>query len=103
MRKIFYTIVLISPLLFIGCDEDENNTECNLSTQGTVVDYTGFDGCSVLVKNDTQTFEVINWVDMNFIPQDGMDICFDYTVEDGWASICMMGLIITITDCQVLE
>lgn len=103
MKKIFYTLGLIFPLIFIGCDTEDNNLDCDLTTHGTIVDYTGFDGCGILVQNDTETFEVMNWAELNFVPEDGMEICFDYDLEEAWASICMMGSIISITDCQVLE
>jgi hypothetical protein len=48
-------------------------------------------------------FEVVNWQEMNFIPEEGMEICFEYELEENMSSICMMGYIISITDCQVLE
>tara|TARA_B100000427_G_C15387279_1_gene541653 strand:+ start:337 stop:675 length:339 start_codon:yes stop_codon:yes gene_type:complete len=101
MKKILYTLVFIVPIVFVSCDNDE--MDCDLSTHGTLIDYTGFDGCGVLVQTESETFEVINWEEMNFIPEDGMEICFDYNVEEARASICMMGQMITITDCQVLE
>ena len=103
MKKKLYALGLIIPLVFIGYDEEDGNVECDLTTYGTIVDYTGVDGCGVLVQNDIETFEVLNWAEMNFMPEDGMEICFDYNVEYDWASICMMGSMITITDCQVLE
>ena len=103
MKKIFSTLIIIVPFVFIGCDNDENDPQCEFSNQGTIVDYTGFDGCGILVQTDSETFEVVNWEEMNFIPQDGMEICFEYNVEDAWASICMIGPMISITDCQVLE
>tara|TARA_Y100000746_G_scaffold191711_1_gene171944 strand:- start:221 stop:532 length:312 start_codon:yes stop_codon:yes gene_type:complete len=103
MKKILYTLVFFIPFVFVSCDNDENEIDCDLSTHGTLTEYTGFDGCGVLVQTDSETFEVVNWEEMNFMPEDGMEICFDYYVEEAWASICIMGQMITITDCQVLE
>ena len=103
MTKKLYALGLIIPLVFIGYDEEDGNVECDLTTHGTIVDYTGVDGCGVLVQNDIETFEVLNWAEINFMPEDGMEICFDYNVEYDWPSICMKGSMITITDCQVLE
>jgi uncharacterized lipoprotein NlpE involved in copper resistance len=103
MKKILYTLVIIVPFVFIGCDNYENNPKCKFSNQGAIVDYTGLDGCGVLVQTDSETFEVVNWEEMNFIPKDGMAICFEYDVKDEWVSICMIGTMISITDCQVLE
>ena len=103
MKKKLYALGLIIPLVFIGFDEEDGNVKCDLTTHGTIVDYTDFGGCGVLVQNDNETFEVLNWHEMHFMPEDGMEICFDYNVEYDLASICMMGSMITITDCQVLE
>ena len=103
MKKILYILILFVPFVFIGCNNDQNEIDCDLSTHGILTDYTGFDGCGVLVQTESETFEVINWEEMNFIPEDEMAICFDYNIEDTWASICMMGQMISITDYQVLE
>ena len=101
MKKILYSLALVLPLACIGCDQDD---DCNLMDRGTIVDYTGFDGCGfVIVMEDSSVYEVANWQEVNVIPKDGMDICFDYEVEDFWASICMVGQMISLTDCQVIE
>lgn len=101
MKKMLYSLALVLPLAFIGCEQDD---DCNMMDRGTIVDYTGFDGCGfVIVMEDSSVYEVANWQDVNVIPKDRMDICFDYDVEDFWASICMVGQMISLTDCQVIE
>ncbi len=103
MRKIIYFLVLVLPIVFIRCDLDDEEQNCELITQGVIKDYTGFDGCGFLIVSDSSTFEVLNWDEINFIPKDGMEVCFDYDIELEAVSICMMGQIVWLTDCQVLE
>ena len=103
MKKLIYFLGLVIPIIFISCDSDNEEHNCDLTAQGVVRDYTGFDGCGFLIVSDSLTFQVLNWDEINFIPEDGMEICFDYEVELEESSICMMGEIIWLTDCQILE
>ena len=103
MKKRFYTLVLIIPMALVSFENDDVELECDLSHQGMIVDWTGFDGCGLLIQVDSTMYEVINWSEINFIPQDRMEICFDFDFVEDAASICMAGPIITLTDCQVLE
>ena len=103
MKNIFYILVLIIPMDFVSCDNDDLELECDHSHQGMIVDWTGFDGCGLLIQADSTMYEVMNWSEINFIPQDRMEICFDFDFVEDAASICMVGPIITLTDCQVLE
>ena len=103
MKKLIYFLGLSLPIIFISCDSDDEEHNCDLMAQGMIKDYTGFDGCGFLIISDFLTFEVLNWDENNFIPEDGMEVCFDYEVELEEASICMMGEVIWLTDCKILE
>lgn len=103
MKKIFHTLGLIIPITLVSFGNDDVELECDLSYQGMIVDWTGFDGCGLLIQADSTVYEVINWSEINFIPQDSMEVCFDFDLVEDAASICMVGPIITLTDCQVLE
>ena len=102
MKKLIYFLGLAIPM-FISCDLDDEEHNCDLTAQGVIKDYTGFDGCGLLIISDSLTFEVLNWDEVDFIPEDEMEICFDYEVELEAASICMMVEIIWLTKCQILE
>ena len=103
MKKFIYFLGLAIPIIFISCDSDNEEHNCDLTAQGVIRDYIGFDGCGFLIVNDSLTFEVLNWDEFNLIPEDGMEICFDYEVKLEEASICMMGEIIWLTDYHILE
>ena len=103
MKKLIYFLGLAIPMIFISCDSGDEEHNCDLKAQGVIKDYTGFDGCGFLIVNDSLTFEVLNWNEINLIQEDGMEICFDYEVRLEGASICMMGEIIWLTDYQILE
>ena len=90
-------------MALVSFENDDVELECDLSHQGMIVDWTGFDGCGLLIQADSTMYEVINWSEINFIPQDSMEVCFDFDFVEDAASICMVGPIITLTDCQVLE
>ena len=103
IKKILYTLVLIIPMNLVSCDNDDSELECDLSNQGIIVDWTGLDGCGLLIQADSTTYEVVNWSEMNFIPQDNMKVCFEFDFAEDDASICMVGTIIILTNCQILE
>ena len=103
MKKIVYTLGLIIPMALVSFENNDVKLECDLSNQGMIVDWTGFDGCGLLIQADSTTYEVINWGEINFMPQDSMEVCFNFDFVEDAASICMVGPIITLTNCQVLE
>jgi PKD repeat protein len=69
---------------------------CSLT--GTVVDYTGLDGCGLLIKLDNG--EVLEPVEVvpNFALKNGQRVHLAYTELNDRASICMAGKIVRI-DC----
>jgi PKD repeat protein len=69
---------------------------CSLT--GTVVDYTGLDGCGLVIKLDNG--EVLEPVEIvpNFVLKNGQRVHLAYTELSDRASICMVGKIVRI-DC----
>jgi PKD repeat protein len=69
---------------------------CSLT--GTVVDYTGLDGCGLVIKLDNG--EVLEPVEIvpNFVLKNGQRVHLAYTELSDHASICMVGKIVRI-DC----
>ena len=64
----------------------------------TIEDYTGLDGCGLVVKLTTgEVLEPMNLNDFNITPTDGMKVWVKYHEVAG-ASICMVGPIVEI-DC----
>jgi PKD repeat protein len=69
---------------------------CNLT--GTVVDYTGLDGCGLLIKLDNGEILEPAEIVPNFVLKNGQRVHLAYTELKDRASICMAGKIVRI-DC----
>ncbi|MEN9995089.1 MAG: hypothetical protein RL762_1746 [Bacteroidota bacterium] len=81
-------------LLFASC----NRTSCENAQAATIEDYTGLDGCGLVIKLQSgEVLEPVNLNSFNFTPTDGMKVWVKYH-EVGLASICMVGPIVEI-DC----
>ena len=63
-------------------------------------DYTGLDGCGWVIEADGTVLEPLNLGEFLSDPQDGMDLKVAYQLENGYASICMVGYIVTLTECE---
>jgi hypothetical protein len=91
--KTFFTLIA-SSFLFFAC----NRTSCENAQAATIVDYTGLDGCGLVIKLQSgEVLEPINLNDFNITPTDGMKVWVKYH-EVGMASICMVGPTVEI-DC----
>ncbi|MEY4596988.1 MAG: hypothetical protein RLZZ506_1414 [Bacteroidota bacterium] len=87
-------IVISTSLLIFSC----NRTSCENAQAATIVDYTGLDGCGLVIKlQNGEVLEPINLHDFNITPTDGMKVWIKYH-EVGLASICMVGPTVEI-DC----
>ena len=87
-------IVISTSLLIFSC----NRTSCENAQAATIVDYTGLDGCGLVIKlQNGEVLEPINLHDFNITPSDGMKVWVKYH-EVGLASICMVGPTVQI-DC----
>jgi hypothetical protein len=88
---IFSTFLL---LIFSACDR----TSCENAQAATIEDYTGLDGCGLVIKlQNGEVLEPVNLNDFNITPTDGMKVWVKYH-EVGMMSICMVGPTVEI-DC----
>jgi PKD repeat protein len=80
------------------CDTLFVGTVPYCSLTGTVVDYTGLDGCGLVIELDNgERLEPAEIVP-NFVLKAGQRVRLSYTELRDWASICMVGRIVRI-DC----
>jgi PKD repeat protein len=70
-------------------------SECELT--GTVMDYTGVDGCGYLIKLDNGTILEPVVVDTPFVFRDNQRVRLSYRELTEGASICMIGILAEIT------
>ena len=81
-------------LIFSACDR----TSCENAQAATILDYTGLDGCGLVLKLQSgEVLEPTNLNDFNITPTDGMKVWVKYH-EVGMMSICMVGPTVEI-DC----
>jgi len=93
MKALFYLSFLL--LIFSAC----NRTSCENAQAATIEDYTGLDGCGLVIKlQNGNVLEPVNLNDFNITPTDGMKVWVKYHEVSGMASICMVGPIVEI-DC----
>lgn len=83
---------------FIGaCNSSKNANTMSCATTGVVKDFSGLDGCGLLIElADGSKLEPAEIVD-NFKLKDGQRIAFDYEELSDMMSICMAGRIVRIT------
>ena len=97
MKKFFLPSVIVSitiSLFFVSCDR----TSCENAQAATIEDYTGLDGCGLVIKlQNGDVLEPTNLNDFNITPTDGMKVWVKYH-EVGMMSICMVGPTVEI-DC----
>lgn len=112
MNKIIITLAAI-PLLFTSCIRcpelqpmqpeisdcgTESAFSCPDYEELTIRDYTGLDGCGLVVENSSgEILEVSNLYTYYPSAADGYVIWVQYVYETDWASFCMVGPGITIT------
>ena len=81
-------------LIFSACDR----TSCENAQAATILDYTGLDGCGLVLKTQSgEVLEPTNLNDFNITPTDGMKVWVKYHGV-GMMSICMVGPTVEI-DC----
>jgi len=92
MKTLF--ILIASTFLFVSC----KRTSCENAQAATIIDYTGLDGCGLVIKlQNGEVLDPVNLNDFNITPTDGMKVWVKYH-EVGLASICMVGPTVQI-DC----
>jgi len=70
----------------------------------TLRDYTGLDGCGWVIEADEgAVLEPLNLGEFISDPDAGMRLAIEYQEEGGYASICMVGPIVTLLACESME
>jgi hypothetical protein len=92
MKALLFSFTAL--FLFSSC----HGTSCVNAKAATIIDYTGLDGCGLILKLSTgEVLEPMNLNDFNITPTDGLKVWVKYH-EVANASICMVGPIVEI-DC----
>jgi hypothetical protein len=88
-------LLTFSALLLLSSCEGSSSENAKAAT---IEDFTGLDGCGLVVKLTTgEVLEPMNLNDFNITPTDGMKVWVKYHEVAG-GSICMVGPIVEI-DC----
>ena len=91
--KVFFLLTFVL-LIFSACER----TSCENAQAATIEDYTGLDGCGLVIKlQNGEVLEPTNLNDFNISPTDGMKVWVKYHEVSG-GSFCMVGPIVEI-DC----
>ncbi len=97
MKKLVLICVGMLTLLATTCEKEDMN-KCD--RKGIVKDYTGLDGCGLIIESDGDRFEPAELPEGKTI-KNGDIITFSYEKFDG-ASICMTGELVKITCLEVI-
>lgn len=94
-RTLSISALALGALLMTSCGKSIN---CNDSEQGTIIDYTGLDGCGMLIElSNGNRIEPINLYQFNDVNiADNQKVWVNYQSTSG-GSICMAGEIVEIT------
>jgi hypothetical protein len=100
MQKLIIILFAVIYLAETGCTKKTNdNTACSA---GTVVDFTGLDGCGLLITLDNgQNLEPYQLPPGTRL-EAGKKVCVKYEELTDRASICMAGMIVKITSLKYL-
>lgn len=70
----------------------------------TLLDYTGLDGCGWVIEADEgAVLEPLNLGEFIADPDPGMRLAIEYQEEGGYASICIVGPIVTLVVCESMD
>ena len=70
----------------------------------TLRDYTGLDGCGWVIEADEgAVLEPLNLGEFISDPDAGMRLAIEYQEEGGYASICMVGPMVTLLACESMD
>ena len=103
IKMLAFVLILVN----IGCDTTKKTSQsADCRTVGTVKDFTGLDGCTMLILLDDGTKLLPGKIiDANFRLKDGQRIAFDYREDKASAmTICMAeDMIVEITCIKSLD
>jgi len=102
MRNLLTMSLVLSFLYSISSCCKPADGCCDKHTLVTVRDYTGLDGCGLVLETENEILEAYNLAECGVIIEEDMVLCVDYEEVDG-ASICMVGPIVEVIYCEVME
>lgn len=80
-------------LLLWACPRNQ----CPEGVDALLRDYTGLDGCRwILELEDGQRLEPVNLHELDFEPEDNIQVRVQYTEAEDMMSICMVGRMVNI-------
>lgn len=101
MKNLIFATSLLGIMSLVSCDEEVTICSDNSITV-TVEDWTGFDGCGIVLTSDSLVFEVLDWTGNCDSISAGDQLCIEYE-EIPAASICMVGPTINVLSCEFVE
>jgi len=90
MKSLFAVSLLVCLSFTFNSCYEPGEVCCENHTLVTVVDYTGLDGCGLVLLTEDDVLEAYNLTECGVIPEEGMRLCVDYE-EIAAVSICMVG------------
>ncbi|MGB1120702.1 MAG: hypothetical protein ACPG3Z_01820 [Saprospiraceae bacterium] len=98
MKKDVFIIMLFAMMMFVfdSCTPGkETSTYC--TTEGTIRDMTGLDGCGMMIElSDGTRLNPVEYTVKSFSFEDGQKIRFSYEKVDAM-NVCMSGQTVKIT------
>jgi hypothetical protein len=93
-----FSLIAFLSLLFLSTSCDKACPD-HSAEAAILADYTGLDGCSWVIKlENNEVLEPNNLAETGIELKEGKKVWVKYTTEEGMASICMVGPIVTIEE-----
>lgn len=104
LQRILLILALPGLSMISSCQKDEivhhNQHNCQ---NGIVKDYTGLDGCGLMIELDDGTVLEPVEIPDGYTLAEGQRVCITYEEAEDLGSYCMAGVIARITSIEVME
>jgi len=101
--KTLFGVLLAIALSATSCEKDNaGDRNCRSGELMTAVDYTGLDGCGILLKTNDEVYEAVNLGSFDLSIEVGKQYCVRFEEANDLASICMAGRLIRLTEIQAI-
>ena len=95
-----HAALFVLGFLLVGCTAHSDSDGGN----STLRNYTGLDGCGWVIELDEgDVLEPINLGEFIDNPATDMRLLIEYTEESEYVSICMVGQIVRLTACGLVD
>lgn len=102
MKKVFLLAGLFILSTQFSCKKDKDNKVCNEEFTGIISDFTGLDGCGMIIALDNGTNLEPYSFPNGFIPINNKRVKICYKTLPDRASICMVGAVVEIISISYL-